>query len=148
MTKDRNRLALGKELGADYIINVEKDSLDLVKDITDGLGADVAIECAGAGASLDQCIKAVRKGAQLVEVGLFGHDVEVNMDQGVIKELTILPSFAYQHKTWKRAIKLFGEGKLKTAPLVSGSFPLTEWEKAFETVKARQGHKYLLLPVG
>ena len=145
---DENRLALGKDLGADFVINVETDSLDFVRDITDGLGADAAIECAGASASLDQCIRTVRKGAQLVQVGLFGRDVETNMDKAVIKKLTILPSFTYRHRTWERAIKLLGEGKLKTAPLVSGRFPLTDWERAFETVKGRQGHKYLLLPVG
>lgn len=144
---DEDRLALGKELGADFVINVETDSLDSVRDITGGLGADVAIECAGAGVSLDQCIQAVRKGAQLVEIGLFGRHVEVNMDQAVIKELTILPSFTYRHRTWERTIRLIGEGKLKTAPLVSGRFPLTEWEKAFEVVKTRRGCKFLLLPV-
>jgi L-iditol 2-dehydrogenase len=148
VTEDRNRLKLGKNLGADFVINVEKNSLNLIRDITDGLGADAAFECAGARESLDQCIKTVRKGAQVIEVGLFGRNVEVNMDQGVIKELTILPSFTYRHRTWELAIKLLGEGKLKTAPLVSGHFPLTEWEKAFETVKARQGHKYLLSPAG
>ena len=145
--QDGNRLSLGKDLGADFVINVETDSLDLLKDITDGLGADVVIECGGTKASLDQCIRAARKGAQLVQVGLFGHGVEVNIDQTVIKELTVLPSFTYRHRTWERVIKLLADGKLKTAPLISGQFPLTEWEKAFETVKARQGHKYLLLPV-
>ncbi len=147
-SEDRNRLALGKEIGADFTVNVsETNPLELIKEQTSGLGADVVIECAGAKASLDQCIKAARKGAQLLQVGLFGHSVEINMDQAVIKELTVLPSFTYRHRTWERAIKLLEEGKLKTAPLISGQFPLTEWEKAFETVKARQGHKYLLLPV-
>ncbi len=145
--QDGNRLSLGKDLGADFVINVETDSLDLFKDLTDGLGADVVIECGGTKASLDQCIRAARKGAQLVQVGLFGRSVEVNIDQTVIKELTVLSSFAYRHRTWERVMKLLADGKLKTAPLISGQFLLTEWEKAFESVKARQGHKYLLLPV-
>ena len=81
-----------------------------------------------------------------MQVGLFGHDVEVNMDQTVIKELTVLPSFTYRHRTWERVIQLLADGKLKTAPLISGQFPLDEWEEAFETVKEKQGHKYLLLP--
>ena len=114
---------------------------------TERTGADVVIECAGAKASLEQCIRTARKGAQLVLAGLFGRPVEVNVDQTVIKELTVLPSFTYEHRTWQRAIKLLAAGKLQTAPLVSGSFPLTEWKKAFETVKGKQGCKYLLMPV-
>jgi len=78
---------------------------------------------------------------------LFGHEISVNLDAAIIKELTILPSFTYRHRTWERTMKLLGEGKIKTGPLVSGRFPLTQWEAAFETVRSRQGHKVLLLPV-
>ena len=65
----------------------------------------------------------------------------------IIKELTVLPSFTYRHRTWERTMRLLGEGKIKTSPLVSGRFPITEWAKAFEIVRGRQGNKYLLLPV-
>jgi L-iditol 2-dehydrogenase len=146
-TGDENRLALGKALGADVVLHAATDSFDALLDMTDGLGADIAIECGGSKASLNQCITQARKGAQLVLVGLFGREIAVNLDVAIIKELTILPSFTYRHRTWERAMRLLGEGKIKTAPLISGRFPITEWEQAFETVRARQGHKYLLLPV-
>ena len=148
ITKDEGRLTLGKKLGADFIVNVEKDSLNLIQDLTNGLGVDIAIECAGVKASLDQCINLVRKGGQLVEVGLFGRNIEVNIDQTIIKELNIKPSFTYRHETWERALKLLKENKIKTAPLVSGEFLLKDWEKAFEAVKENKGFKYLLLPIG
>jgi L-iditol 2-dehydrogenase len=144
---DENRLALGKELGADVVLHAARDSFDQLMDRTDGLGADIAIECGGSSESLEQCIAQARKGAQLVLVGLFGHEISVNLDAAIIKELTILPSFTYRHRTWERTMKLLGEGKIKTGPLVSGRFPLTQWEEAFETVRSRQGHKVLLLPV-
>lgn len=144
---DERRLALGRKLGADAAINVAEGSLEAVEAMTDGLGADVAIECGGSEASLAQCITHARNGAQLVLVGLFGRGIEVLLDQAVIKELTILPSFTYSHRTWELAMSLLGEGQIQTTPLVSGRFPLTEWESAFATVRARQGHKYLLLPV-
>jgi L-iditol 2-dehydrogenase len=145
---DKNRLALGKQLGADLVLNAQADSLESILDMTGGLGVDVAIECAGSKASLEQCIRFSRKAAQLVLVGLYGNEVEIRLDQAIIKELTILPSFTYRHPTWQRAIQLLAEGEIKTAPLVSGRFPLTQWKQAFEAVRARQGTKYLLLPVG
>ena len=115
--------------------------------MTDGLGVDIAFECGGSQASLNQCMAHARKGAQLVLVGLFGREISVNLDTAIINELAVLPSFTYRHRTWQRTMRLLGEGTIKTAPLVSGRFPLTEWEKAFETVRARRGSKYLLLPV-
>ncbi|MCH2374557.1 MAG: zinc-binding dehydrogenase [Planctomycetes bacterium] len=144
---DDHRLALGKELGADAVINVSKDSFDVVGDLSDGLGVDVALECGGTHASLEQCVRLSRSGAQVVVVGLFGDDVSVDLDSAVIKELTLLPSFTYRHATWARALDLLACGSIQTAPLVSGHFPLTEWEPAFETVRARTGNKYLLTPV-
>ena len=144
---DEHRLALGKNLGADVVVNTQTDSLDSILDRTDGLGADVAIECGGSRASLAQCIRFARKAAQLVLVGLPGREIEVDLDQAIIKELTILPSFTYCHGTWKRALQLLDEGTIRTAPLVSSRFPLIQWKVAFDTVRSRQGIKCLLLPV-
>ena len=143
---DDNRLALGKTLGADAVVNVARNSLDVVLEMTDGLGVDVAFECGGSEASLRQCVQLSRKGAQVVVVGLFGRAVAVDMDQAVIKELTILPSFTYLHATWHRALDLLARGTIQTAPLVSCRFPLTQWERAFETVRGRQAQKVLLVP--
>jgi len=144
---DEHRLALGKDLGADVVINTQTDSLDSILDMTDRMGADVAIECGGSRASLEQCITFTRKAAQLVTVGLPGREIAVDLDQAITKELTILPSFTYRHGTWKRALKLLEEGTIRTAPLVSRRFPLTQWKAAFDAVRSRQGIKCLLLPV-
>lgn len=144
---DEQRLTLGRDLGADIIINTATDSLDAILDITQGLGADVAVECSGSRTSLEQCITWTRKAAQLVLVGLPGREIAVDLDQAIVKELTILPSFTYCHATWKRALHLLDKGTVKTAPLISKRFPLTKWKLAFDTVRSRQGIKCLLLPV-
>ena len=129
------------------VINTQTDSLDSILDMTDRMGADVAIECGGSRASLEQCITFTRKAAQLVAVGLPGREIEVDLDQVIIKELTILPSFTYRHETWTRALELLDKGTIRTTPLVSRRFPLTEWQTAFDTVRSRQGIKCLLLPM-
>jgi threonine dehydrogenase-like Zn-dependent dehydrogenase len=50
-SKDRARLEVAKALGADYVINVDKeDPLARVKEITAGRGVDIVLDCtAGAG---------------------------------------------------------------------------------------------------
>jgi len=143
---DEKRLALGRDLGADAIVNSVTDSLDVIFDHTAGLGVDVAIECAGSESSLEQCALYARKGAQIVLVGLFGRPVVVDFDATVINEQTLLPSFTYTHDTWERALALMSCGSIKTAPLISDRSPLTDWESAFDAVRHRRGNKYLLLP--
>src|SRR6476661_8800399 len=44
-----NRLKIGRELGADHVINVTKENaVEAVRRITGGLGADYVLECSGA----------------------------------------------------------------------------------------------------
>ena len=143
---DEERLELGKAFGAELVIQVPKDSFEKLHDITSGLGADIAIECGGSSKSLQQCIAQARKGAQLVLVGLYGSDVTVHLDTAIIKEQTLIPSFTYGHETWERALEFLEARKITTPPLVSGRFPLSEWEQVFAMVRSRRGHKYLLLP--
>ena len=49
LTGTRNkRLAIGKELGADRIVNInDEDAVEVVKQLTGGIGADYVVECAG-----------------------------------------------------------------------------------------------------
>jgi NADPH:quinone reductase-like Zn-dependent oxidoreductase len=65
------KLARGKELGADHLINyrTEPDWSRPVKALTDGRGADLIIEIGGAG-TLAQSIRAVRVGGTLAMIGV------------------------------------------------------------------------------
>jgi NADPH:quinone reductase-like Zn-dependent oxidoreductase len=65
------KLAKGKELGADHLINyrAEPDWSRAVKDLTDGRGADLVIEIGGA-ATLAQSIRAVCVGGTIAMIGV------------------------------------------------------------------------------
>ena len=54
LTGTRNRrLAIGRELGADRVINInDEDAVKIVKQLTGGIGADYVVECAGTEATV------------------------------------------------------------------------------------------------
>src|SRR5436305_9367441 len=55
-TRDR-RLAIGRELGADRVINVgQENPVEIVKQLTGGIGADYVVECAGTEATVNEAI--------------------------------------------------------------------------------------------
>lgn len=146
--KDEERLALAKKLGADVTINVQsEDPASRVLELTDGLGADLAIECAGAAASFSQCLKLVRKGGRISQAGLFGRAVEVDLELVAMKELEVIGFFSHLPSAWDRGLKLMAEGKVLTEPLVSHHLPLTEWRAGFTLMEKGEGLKVLLLPV-
>src|SRR3954451_24438667 len=55
-TRD-TRLAIGKELGADRVINVARENaVEAVKELTGGVGADYVVECAGTESTVNEAI--------------------------------------------------------------------------------------------
>ena len=69
-----NRLALAKEMGADETIDIgehpePEDRVTLVHDLTQGRGADVVIECSGAGTAVQEGLEMVRQGGKYLVVG-------------------------------------------------------------------------------
>jgi threonine dehydrogenase-like Zn-dependent dehydrogenase len=75
------RLTFAKRLGADYIINAATTSaaerLQIVKDLTNGRGADMVIECAGVPQAVPEALELLRIGGLLVEAGNFSDLGEV-----------------------------------------------------------------------
>ena len=146
---DKNRLKLAAELGADYTINVQQQSPEqLIQAITqEGLGADVVYECSGAGAAAQQLLKLVKRKGRYVQIGLFGKPVAWDLDQVCYKELIVTGSNASVPWAWDKALKLMADGHVKTTPLITDRYPITEWERAFESFNAKQGGKTLFKPV-
>ncbi len=145
---DEHRLALATHLGADAVVNVQRaDAASLVRDMTEeGLGADVVYECSGAGPAAQQLLTLVRRHGRYVQIGLFGRPVAWDLDQLVYKELTATGTNASTPPSWQRALELMRTGKVKTEPLITHSFPVTEWEKGFATFEDRSGVKTLFVP--
>ena len=144
---DEKRLATAKQLGAAETINVERE--DVVKrtdEITDGCGFDVAFECAGVAPSADTCLKVLKKTGIFSQVALFGKKIAYDFDLALTKEVRITNSYASERTSWERALRLLASKKIDVKPLISGKFPLKQWEKAFEMAINKEGYKILLMP--
>jgi L-iditol 2-dehydrogenase len=146
---DAHRLALAGELGADHTLDVQgSDPLELIQDISpEGKGADAVYECSGAGPVAMQLLQLVRRGGRYVQIGLFGKPVAWDLDQVCYRELMVTGSNASVPAAWTRALQLMASGQVQTGPLISDSYPVTEWQTAFEQFQSKQGVKTLLRPV-
>ncbi|HAH87691.1 MAG: zinc-binding dehydrogenase [Armatimonadota bacterium] len=73
--KSPYRLAMAKKFGANYTINMDEtskeDRLLFIKDLTDGRGADLAVECAGSPHAFIEGLEMLRKGGTYIEAGNF-----------------------------------------------------------------------------
>lgn len=132
ITKDQSRLALAKELGADLVVDTSReDVLGIVRGLTQGEGADLVYECSGVAKSLDLCWEAVSREGTLAQVGIYPSRIETDFNKVVMKELTVVGSFGYEWRSWRRSIQLLSEGKVNAEALISHEVLLEEFEKAF-----------------
>jgi len=145
---DEERLKLAVSLGALQTVNVEKQDLmaEASEFFTDAEGFDLVFECAGHWRSADNCLKAVKKTGQYVQVGLYGRRPEFDHDLALKKEVSIVNSFASERTSWERGLRLLRLGMVNLKPLVSAVHPLEEWETAFRKSFDKEGFKILLKP--
>jgi threonine dehydrogenase-like Zn-dependent dehydrogenase len=145
-TDEEKRLKMATELGADAVINVEKEDAEkVVKSYTRNWGADVVMECAGSPAAVLQGIKSVRPGGRMILSG--GGTVTLDTDDLIVKEVSVFGEVSHIWTSWETAITLVKSGKVKLKPLISHVFPLSRWEEAFNTAAdSRASLKVLIKP--
>lgn len=142
-------LDLAKELGADEVVNSDKENAqERVKSFTNGRGADIIFECAGGTAmpiTLPQAVSYSRIGGKVVIVGGFEKDQkEIRLDWVHIQmsEIRLIPSASYSYwdiyPEMQISLDLLAKGKINAKKMITHSFPLTEINKAFETAEQKQ----------
>lgn len=132
---DDQKLDLAKACGADLTINIgREDAVAKVKELTEGYGADVYIECTGHPSAVSQGLNLLRKLGTFVEYSVFGSDVTV--DWSIIsddKELDVRGAHLGPH-TWPAAIKMIESGKLPLDRICTDQFPLEKYQDALDLV--------------
>jgi L-iditol 2-dehydrogenase len=112
-----------------------------------GDGLDVAFEVAGDDEALGAAVDALRPGGRVVVVGIPDGDRTSFTASAVRrKELTIALCRRMTAADLPRAIRLAEAGRIELAPLVTGRYPLADWEQAFDHLVERRGLKAVVEP--
>jgi len=131
----QGRLSLGKEMGADYTVNIKEgeDPVSLIQGITGGYGADVVFDAAGVSSSLEMCLDLVRPGGNIVMVAFYKDPITVNMSKAVKRNVQLYTVRGEGRRNVRRALSMVAQNKIDLTPLITHRFPLKDINKAFET---------------
>ena len=147
LPRDEDRLRVAGRLGVFRAVNVEEEDLGaIVREATGGWGADLAVEAVGGAAAVRSCIENVRKGGQMLQVGLPGRPTEVNLDLLAWKEIRLTGTFGQKFSAWRTALRLLEEGRVDTEAMVTDILPLERWQEGFGMMERGEGLKILLEP--
>jgi len=131
------RLALARELGADYTVNpAEVDITQWAREKFGRDGIDLSFECVGIGPTVRQAIEVARKGTKVIIVGVFEEDVMVPMGLVQDREIELIGTLMYTRDDFVEAARLVAQRHVRVGPLVTHRFRLDEAQEAFETAAA------------
>lgn len=131
-----SRLEAAKQFGADVTVNPSReDALEIVRSLTEGLGADTAVEAVGVPESFEQCCALVRPGGTVANVGVHGSPAVLHLEDLWIKDVTITTGLVDTFST-PTLLRLVAGHQVDLARFVTHRFTLDEFEKAYEVFSA------------
>lgn len=135
------RLNIARQCGIQGTLNVNNHSFEEGVNLFFGdEGFQVGFEAAGVQSSLDVLMKFVEKGGEIVILGVYSQNPVVNMFYLGEHELNVFGSMMYRHEDYEAAVKMIASGKIVTAPLLTNSFPFSQYLEAYRFIE-EQGDK-------
>jgi threonine dehydrogenase-like Zn-dependent dehydrogenase len=137
-TRDAARLDVAKKLGADYVIDVQKeDPLARIMEITAGKGVDVALDCtAGAGTmALHLGVEALkRKGGTLLVQGELAEFPNFPLGKITVKYITIKCARGHSYRACELALQQLASKRFPLELLTTHRFGLEDARYAIKSV--------------
>jgi alcohol dehydrogenase len=126
------RLQAAKDFGADVTVNnSHEDPVAIVASLTDGLGADVAIEAVGTSATFELATQLVRPGGHVANIGVHGGPAALHLETLWTRDVTITTGLVDTYST-PTLSRLIATHQINAARFATHHFPLDDAVKAYD----------------
>src|SRR5712691_1072959 len=137
-TRD-NRLAIGRELGADHIVNVRKepDIVAAIKQLNGSKGVDYVLECSGAPNAVNEAIRMVNRGGKVC-LAAFPHEQTMVDVAHIVRNNIYLYGIRGEGKSaTHRAEAFMSQKRFDATKIHTHTFPLADLPTAIRYAKDR-----------
>ena len=130
---DDHRLEVAKALGATDVVNSSTgDAGAAIRQLTDGLGVDTAIEAVGIPATFRLCERIVAAGGVIANIGVHGKPVELHLETLWSHNVTITTRLVDTVST-PMLLRTLRSRRLDPRRLVTHRFPMHDIVAAYDT---------------
>jgi L-iditol 2-dehydrogenase len=147
---DEGKLAVARDMGAHHTFNPKTTDIPTaVKALTQGRGADVALECVGIEATVRSAVLSVRKGGTVTLVGNLAKDISLPLQSVVTRQIRLQGSCASSGE-YPECLELISSGKVNVDRFISATAPLQDGPGWFDRLYKQEPGlmKVLLKPNG
>ena len=135
---DETRLKMARDLGAtDTFFGSGTETVSRVFGVTNGLGAEIAVEAVGAQDPINTAIECVCSGGTVTLIGNVSSRVEIPLQRVVSRQLRLQGSCASAGE-YPECISLMQKGAIRIEPLISAVAPLSDAARWFERLHAHE----------
>jgi alcohol dehydrogenase len=128
-----SRLASALRFGADITNNNgREDALAIVMELTDGLGADVALEAVGVPQTFELATELIRPGGRVANIGVHGKPAALHLEKLWVRDVTITTGLVDTFSI-PRLLRLIADGRLDPSLFATHHYPLEETMTAYDT---------------
>jgi threonine dehydrogenase-like Zn-dependent dehydrogenase len=146
MSRHESRQKLAREFGAtDIVADRGDEGVERIKQLTNGVGADSALECVGTQESMLQAIKATRPGGYVGYVGV-PHGVSLDGQQLFFSHVYLHGGPAPVRQYLPKLIDLVFNGTINPGKVFDLVLPLTQVAEGYRAMDERRAIKTLLQP--
>ncbi len=130
------RLEMARQFGANVLINFkEQDPVAAIKKLTEGRGADAAIEALGRQETFENALRSIRPGGTLSSLGVYSGKLvapyeAIHAGLGDQKIVTTLCPGGKERM--RRLLEMVAHHRIDLTPLVTHRFPLDRIEEAYD----------------
>jgi len=133
------KLNLAKNYGSNYQINRINcpNIIEEIKDITNGLGADIVVDATGNPNAINDVISSCKTLGKVHMKSTHGQNTPINLIDVVVREITIYSS---RCGPFEKAIEGLMSGNINVGDLISKKFGLDDIKNAFDAYKEDNEH--------
>lgn len=145
---DPSRLTLAESAGAVGVDVRRRNAEMALAGVTDGRGADVAIDAVGSTAAYESALDIVRRGGRIVVLGMYAGET-VDLQLGVYWARSLDVRFAGVcpvHAWWEAAMAEVVAGRIDPIPIISHRLALEDASRGYELFDSREATKVVLVP--
>ncbi len=146
ITRSAEKRELAQKLGADLTFASGEETIQKVREATEGRGADVIIESTGAMTSLADAITMARFGGRLLLFGIItATEGALPFYQLYFKELALINARVAKSEDYPDSIDLVQRGVVRLEPLVSNVMPFAELKTAIGMLASNSGQRMKII---